>query len=96
VPSQWSTWTHRTTYPPLPGTDGSDGVGILAGVASGVADHFALDPTLVRIGFVLLALFGGMAVPLYLAAWVVIPDEGSDRSLAEEWCGRDPIGGVHG
>jgi phage shock protein C len=69
---------------------------ILAGVASGVADHFALDPTLVRIGFVLLALFGGMAVPLYLAAWVVIPDEGSDRSLAEEWCGRDPIGGVHG
>ena len=40
--------------------------------------------TLVRIAFVALALLGGLAVPLYLAAWLLIPEEGADAALAEE------------
>jgi phage shock protein PspC (stress-responsive transcriptional regulator) len=57
---------------------------MLAGVAAGVADYFDVDPTIVRIGFVALAFLGGLAVPLYLAGWLLIPDEDADQSLAEE------------
>jgi phage shock protein PspC (stress-responsive transcriptional regulator) len=57
---------------------------MIAGVAAGLADYLAVDPTLVRIGFVVLALMGGLALPLYLAGWLLIPDEGSEQSMAEE------------
>jgi len=61
----------------------------VAGVASGLADYFDIDPTLVRIGFVALALFGGLAVPLYLAGWLLIPEEETDRSVAEDLLARE-------
>jgi phage shock protein PspC (stress-responsive transcriptional regulator) len=56
---------------------------MLAGVAAGIAEHLDLDVTLVRIVLVVLAFVGGLAVPLYLAAWLLIPDEGEDVSVAE-------------
>ena len=62
---------------------------MLAGVAAGVADYFDLDPTLVRVVFVALALLGGVAVPVYLAAWLLVPEEGADVSLAEELLARE-------
>jgi phage shock protein C len=62
---------------------------MLAGVAAGVADYFDVDPTIVRIGFVALAFLGGLAVPLYLAGWLLIPDEDADQSLAEELLARE-------
>ncbi len=57
---------------------------MVAGVAAGLADYFDLDPTWVRIGFALLALLGGLAVPLYLAGWLLIPEEESGQSVAEQ------------
>ena len=57
---------------------------MLAGVAAGVAECFDLDPTVVRIGFVALGLLGGLAVPLYLAGWLLMPPEGADLSVGEE------------
>jgi phage shock protein PspC (stress-responsive transcriptional regulator) len=62
---------------------------MLAGVAAGMADYFDIDPTLVRIGFVALSLLGGLAVPLYLAGWLLIPEEGADGSVAEELLARE-------
>ncbi len=62
---------------------------MVAGVAAGLADYFDIDPTLVRIGFVALAVLGGLAVPLYLAGWLVIPEEESDQSVAEELLARE-------
>jgi phage shock protein PspC (stress-responsive transcriptional regulator) len=62
---------------------------MLAGVAVGLADYFDVDPTLVRIGFVALAFLGGLAVPLYLAGWLLIPDEGAEHSIAEELLERE-------
>jgi len=62
---------------------------MLAGVAAGVADYFDVDPTIVRVGFVALAFLGGLAVPLYLAGWLLIPDEDSDVSVAEELVARE-------
>jgi phage shock protein C len=58
---------------------------MLAGVAAGLADYLGVDPTLVRIAFVLLAFLGGAAVPVYLACWLIIPEEGSDQSIAGDW-----------
>jgi phage shock protein PspC (stress-responsive transcriptional regulator) len=62
---------------------------MLGGVALGLADYFDIDPTLVRIGFVALAFLGGLTVPLYLAGWLLIPDEDTDLSVAEEFMARD-------
>jgi phage shock protein PspC (stress-responsive transcriptional regulator) len=57
---------------------------MVAGVAAGLADFFDVDPTLVRVGFVVLSCLGGLAIPLYLAGWLLIPEEGTDLSVAEE------------
>jgi phage shock protein PspC (stress-responsive transcriptional regulator) len=62
---------------------------MLGGVAAGLADYFDVDPVLVRIGFVVLTFVGGLAVPLYLAAWALIPDEDTDTSIAEEILARE-------
>ncbi len=49
--------------------------GMLAGVAAGVAETLNLDPTLVRVVFVLLALTGGHGLLLYLILWAILPVE---------------------
>lgn len=46
---------------------------ILCGVAGGIADHFGVDPRVVRLGFVLAAFCWGLGVVLYLVACVVMP-----------------------
>jgi phage shock protein C len=55
---------------------------MLAGVCEGIADYLAVDAMLVRVGFVALTLLGGAGVPLYLACLLLIPEEGSDQSIA--------------
>ena len=64
---------------------------MVAGVAAGLADYLGVDPTLVRIGFVALALMGGVAVPLYLAGWLIIPDENGGPTVAEELLARERL-----
>lgn len=45
-----------------------------AGVAGGVAEYFDLDPSLVRLLFVLAAIVTwGAAVAVYIAAWIILP-----------------------
>ena len=46
------------------------------------------------IGFVALAFLGGLAVPLYLAGWLLIPDEDTDLSVAEELLARERAHGA--
>jgi phage shock protein C len=40
---------------------------------------------LVRIALVVLCFLGGIGVPLYLAGWLLIPDEGADQSIAADF-----------
>ena len=68
---------------------------LLAGVAVGVADYFDVAPPIVRSGFVALTFLGGLAVPLYLAGWLLIPDEDSDVSVAEELLARERTRGAY-
>ncbi|HTT51240.1 MAG TPA: PspC domain-containing protein [Streptosporangiaceae bacterium] len=58
---------------------------MLAGVAAGIADYLDVDPTLIRVAFAVLTLFGGAAVLVYLAGWLLIPEEGSEQSIASGW-----------
>jgi phage shock protein PspC (stress-responsive transcriptional regulator) len=44
----------------------------IAGVAGGIGEYFSIDPTLVRIGFVI-AAFMGFGVLAYIALWIVLP-----------------------
>ena len=55
---------------------------MLAGVAAGIADYLGADVTAVRIILAVLAVVGGAGVPIYLAAWLLIPEEGSEQSIA--------------
>jgi phage shock protein PspC (stress-responsive transcriptional regulator) len=46
---------------------------VLGGVAAGIADHFAVNPLLVRLAFVVAAFFGGIGVIAYVVGWIVLP-----------------------
>ena len=46
----------------------------LCGVCSGLADYFKLDPTLVRLAWAALVIFGGTGVLLYILAALIIPE----------------------
>jgi phage shock protein C len=47
----------------------------LAGVCGGLAEYFSIDVTLVRVIFVILALFGLGGVIIYLVLWVIVPPQ---------------------
>ena len=57
---------------------------MLAGVCGGLGRYFDLNPTFFRVGFVVLTLLGGAGVLVYLAATLVMPGEGRERSVAEQ------------
>ena len=46
----------------------------IAGVAGGVAEYFAIDPVIVRLGFVIAVFAGGTGLIAYAIAWLVLPD----------------------
>lgn len=48
---------------------------ILGGVASGIARYLGVDPVLIRLGFVLATLLGGVGILAYVAGWLLIPEE---------------------
>ena len=58
---------------------------MLAGVAGGIARYLNVNVTLVRVIIAALALFSGAGAALYLAAWLLIPADGEDQSIAEAW-----------
>jgi phage shock protein PspC (stress-responsive transcriptional regulator) len=55
---------------------------MLAGVCGGLARYFGIHPAFYRVGFVVLTLLGGAGILIYLAAALVIPEEGKDESYA--------------
>jgi phage shock protein PspC (stress-responsive transcriptional regulator) len=54
---------------------------MVAGVAAGIARYVGVDVLLVRIAFAVLTLVGGVGIPLYVACWLLVPDEGSTQSI---------------
>jgi phage shock protein PspC (stress-responsive transcriptional regulator) len=57
---------------------------MLAGVAAGIARYLGADVTIVRIILAVLTVVGGAGVPVYLAGWLLIPEEGASQSIAAD------------
>jgi phage shock protein PspC (stress-responsive transcriptional regulator) len=57
----------------------------VAGVAGGIARHLDVDPIIIRVALVVAAFFGGAGLLLYVAAWILVPEEGT----ADEPLGLD-------
>jgi phage shock protein PspC (stress-responsive transcriptional regulator) len=52
--------------------------GMIAGVCAGIADYVGWDPTLVRVGYILLSVLTAFSgVIAYLVLWIVMPKEGT-------------------
>jgi phage shock protein C len=47
---------------------------MIAGVCGGLAEYFNLDATLMRVLFLLLAVFGGSGIVIYIVMWIIVPD----------------------
>jgi phage shock protein PspC (stress-responsive transcriptional regulator) len=47
---------------------------MLGGVAGGLAEYFNVDPTLVRLLFVIFSLAGGPGLIAYIILWIVMPE----------------------
>jgi phage shock protein PspC (stress-responsive transcriptional regulator) len=65
---------------------------LVAGVASGIAAYLGIQPWVVRIAFVVLVPFGGFGALVYLLAWLLVPAQGSEHSLAADALRRPPSG----
>ena len=59
----------------------------LGGVCGGVAQYLGIDPTLVRVLWVLSVLLAGFGVLAYIIMWIVVPEEGSEAALGTERSG---------
>jgi phage shock protein C len=86
-----------TQLPPEPGSPGpepppagggprivrrSRGERVIAGVCGGIGRYLGVDPVLLRIAFIVLALANGLGVIAYVVAWVAIPEERPGQPLA--------------
>jgi signal transduction histidine kinase/phage shock protein PspC (stress-responsive transcriptional regulator) len=84
---QHTTGTPTTARPPLARRSRHK---LVAGVASGLGDHFSIEPTLVRLAFVVLTLAGGAGVVLYLGGWLFLPTS-TDGAPTRERKGNDVV-----
>ena len=50
---------------------------MIAGVCGGLAEYFSIDVTIVRLVFVLMGFMAGSSALLYIALWILLPQEGS-------------------
>ncbi len=47
---------------------------IIAGVCGGIAEYFDVDPTLIRLLWIVFILMGGSGIIAYLIAWIIVPE----------------------
>ncbi|HZC26986.1 MAG TPA: PspC domain-containing protein [Actinopolymorphaceae bacterium] len=69
---------------------------IIAGVCAGAGRRLGVDPVVLRVVLVVLALFGGVGLLLYAAGWLLMPSEGDQQSLLEQQLGRRRDGAPDG
>jgi phage shock protein C len=47
---------------------------MVAGVCGGLAEYFNIDTTVIRVLFLVLTLFGGSGLVVYVVMWILVPD----------------------
>lgn len=55
---------------------------VIAGVAGGIAEYLQVDPSIIRLIFVVLTLAGGSGVLLYIVAWLILPENPDQTPVA--------------
>jgi phage shock protein PspC (stress-responsive transcriptional regulator) len=73
---------HITHTPEIKRLERSSSDRLVAGVSGGLGRYFDLNPAVFRLGFVVLTLLGGAGILTYLVAVLVIPEEGTEQSIA--------------
>ncbi len=58
---------------------------MFAGVGAGVANYLGTDVTATRVGLAAAAVLAHVAIPVYVAGWALLPEEGKSRSRAAEF-----------
>jgi phage shock protein C len=57
---------------------------MIGGICGGLAEYLEVDPTIVRLGFVLLGLWSGTGIAAYLILWVIIPYPDTGKASTSE------------
>lgn len=57
---------------------------VIAGVAGGLGDYFNIDPTIIRILFILLTIFGGSGLIIYIVLWLIIPTKSTGNKNSQD------------
>ena len=65
---------------------------VIAGVCGGLGRYLGIDPVLLRVAFIILALANGLGLIAYVVAWVAIPEERPGQPLAPAPEGRRETG----
>jgi phage shock protein C len=52
---------------------------VIGGVAGGLAEYFDIDPVIVRLVFVIVALAGGGGLLVYIILWIVLPENTAQK-----------------
>lgn len=53
----------------------------IAGICGGVGEFFDIDPTLLRVVTLLLILFGGLSIWIYILLWIIVPEAPAPKSI---------------
>jgi phage shock protein PspC (stress-responsive transcriptional regulator) len=64
---------------------------MISGVASGLAEYFDVDPTLVRLVFIIAALINGIGIFVYIVMSFIVPS-GDREPVRAEVAGEEPVG----
>ena len=57
---------------------------MISGVCAGIAEYFGIDPTLVRLAWVVFSLLGGSGLLAYIIAAIIVPGAGESGGLMTE------------
>lgn len=57
---------------------------IIAGVCSGVGEYIGVDPNILRLGLAIASFFGGLGFGVYVVAWLLLPEQNKDTSIAQD------------
>lgn len=57
---------------------------MIAGVCGGLARYLDIDPVVVRVVVAALTIIGGVGLVLYVAAWLLVPEDGAAASIVGE------------
>jgi phage shock protein C len=49
---------------------------VLGGVCGGLGEYFDIDPSLVRLLWLVIVFMGGGGVLIYIILWIILPEEG--------------------